>query len=266
MKKTTILDLARKKASGEKITMLTAYDHPMAAIIDSAGIDAILVGDSVGMVVLGYDSTVSVTMREMIHHTKAVTKGAKRAFIIADMPFMSYQASDESAIRNAGRLIKETGCDAVKIELGGEMVSRAKAIVDAGIPVMGHIGLTPQSTSKIGGYRVQGRESQKAEEIIQSASRLEKAGCFAVILECVPIELARKITAISGIPTIGIGAGPYCDGQILVTHDVIGYFDKFLPKFAKQYAKVGDVIRGAVSSFKKETENGIFPDQDHSFS
>ena len=266
MKKTTILDFARKKVSGEKITVLTAYDHPMARIIDASGIDAILVGDSVGMVVLGYDSTVSVTMREMIHHAKAVTRGVERAFVIADMPFMSYQASNESAIRNAGRFIKEAGCDAVKIELGGEMAQRAKAIVSAGIPVVGHIGLTPQSCSKIGGYRVQGRDSREAEEIILDAERLEKAGCFALILECVPSDLARKITEKIGIPTIGIGAGAHCNGQVLVTHDIIGYFDKFLPKFAKQYARVGDVIKEAVDNFKKETESGVFPDDDHSFS
>jgi len=266
MKKTTILDFSRKKASGEKITVLTASDYPMARIIDASGIDAILVGDSLGMVVLGYESTVKVTMREMIHHAKAVTRGVQRAFVIADMPFMSYQASDESAIRNAGRFVKEAGCDAVKIELGGEMSQRAKAIVSAGIPVVGHIGLTPQSSSKIGGYRVQGRDSQKAEEIILDAGRLEEAGCFALILECVPLDLARKITAKIGIPTIGIGAGPYCDGQVLVTHDIIGYFDKFLPKFVKQYAKVGDVIAEAVDAFKKETETGVFPDEDHSFS
>lgn len=266
MKKTTILDFAKKKAAGEKITILTAYDHPMARILDSAGIDAILVGDSLGMVVLGYDSTVKVTMREMIHHAKAVTRGVERAFVIADMPFMSYQPSNESAIRSAGRFIKEAGCDAVKIELGGEMAERAKAIISAGIPVIGHIGLTPQSSSKIGGYRVQGRDSQKAEEIMRDAEQLEEAGCFALVLECVPADLARKITSKLKIPTIGIGAGPYCDGQVLVTHDVIGYFDRFLPKFAKQYARVGDVIKSAVLKFKTETESGAFPDENHSFS
>ena len=266
MKKTTILDFAKKKASGEKITMLTAYDHPMARIIDSAGIDAILVGDSVGMVVLGYDSTVKVTMREMIHHAKAVTRGVERAFVIADMPFMSYQPSDETAVRNAGRFLKEAACDAVKIELGGEMARRAGAIVSAGIPVVGHIGLTPQSSSKIGGYRVQGREAEDARKIMSDAVLLEKAGCFALILECIPSELARDVTSKIGIPTIGIGAGPYCDGQVLVTHDIIGYFDKFLPKFAKRYANVGNIIKEAADSFKKDIETGVFPDKDHSFS
>jgi 3-methyl-2-oxobutanoate hydroxymethyltransferase len=266
MKKTTILDFAKKKASGEKITMLTAYDHPMARIIDSAGIDAILVGDSVGMVVLGYDSTVKVTMREMIHHAKAVTRGVERAFVIADMPFMSYQPSDETAVRNAGRFLKEAACDAVKIELGGEMAQRAKAIVSAGIPVVGHIGLTPQSSSKIGGYRVQGREAEDARKIMSDAALLEEAGCFALILECIPSALAREVTAKIGIPTIGIGAGPYCDGQVLVTHDILGYFDKFLPKFAKRYANVGSIIKEAADNFKKDIETGVFPDEDHSFS
>ncbi|MFA6635772.1 MAG: 3-methyl-2-oxobutanoate hydroxymethyltransferase [Candidatus Omnitrophota bacterium] len=266
MKKTTILDFAKKKASGDKITMLTAYDHPMARIIDSAGIDAILVGDSVGMVVLGYDSTVKVTMREMIHHAKAVTRGVERAFVIADMPFMSYQPSDETAVRNAGRFLKEAACDAVKIELGGEMAQRAGAISSAGIPVVGHIGLTPQSSSKIGGYRVQGREAEDARKIMSDAVLLEEAGCFALILECIPSSLAREVTAKIGIPTIGIGAGPYCDGQVLVTYDIIGYFDKFLPKFAKRYANVGNIIKEAVGNFKKDIKTGVFPDKDHSFS
>jgi 3-methyl-2-oxobutanoate hydroxymethyltransferase len=265
VKKTTVLDFAEKKASGKKITVLTAYDYPTARIIDSAGIDAVLVGDSLGMVVLGYDSTVKVTMREMIHHAKAVRRGVERAFVIVDMPFMSYQASDESAVRNAGRLMKETGCDAVKIELGGQMVQRAKAIVSAGIPVMGHIGLTPQSSSKTGGYKVQGRDPEKAEEIMFDARQLEDAGCFSLVIECVPALLAKKITGSVSIPTIGIGAGIHCDGQVLVTHDVIGYFDRFQPKFIKQYAKVGELVKAAVSNFKRETESGVFPDDEHSF-
>lgn len=265
MKKTTVLDFARKKLSGEKITVLTAYDYPMARIVDSCGIDAVLVGDSLGMVVLGHDSTVKVTMREMIHHAKAVVRGVERALVIADMPFMSYQASSESAVRNAGRLIKEAGCDAVKIELGGEMAQRAEAIVSAGIPVVGHIGLTPQSSSQMGGYRVQGRDPERAEEIISDAVKLEKAGCFALTLECVPAGLAKEITGRLRIPTIGIGAGSGCDGQVLVTHDIIGYFDRFLPKFAKRYANVGDVMRNAVESFKKDVESGVFPGEENSF-
>ena len=265
MKKVTVLDFARKKASGEKITMLTAYDFPTARIIDESGIDAVLVGDSLGMVVLGYDSTVHVTMRDMVHHAKAVTRGVNRALVIADMPFMSYQTDPATAIRNAGRFVRECGCAAVKIEGGGEMAERARAIVSAGIPVIGHLGLTPQSCSKMGGYRVQGRDSRKAGEIIADARRLEEAGCFALILECVPASLAREVTAKAGIPTIGIGAGADCDGQVLVTNDIIGYFEGFLPKFAKQYARVGDVVRQAVKDFRKDIESGKFPDADHSF-
>jgi 3-methyl-2-oxobutanoate hydroxymethyltransferase len=263
--KVTILDFRRKKESGEKITMLTAYDYPMARLIDSAGIDAVLVGDSVGMVMLGYDSTVPVTMEEMIHHSKAVRKGITRAFLIGDMPFMSYQASDEDAIRNAGRFVKEAGCEAVKVEGGREVCSRVKAITGAGMPVLGHIGLTPQSASKLGGYRVQGRSAGSAKKLIDDAVYLERAGCFAIVLECVPRELAKRITAKLSIPAIGIGAGKYCDGQVLVTHDMVGYFDRFVPKFAKQYAKINTAIKEAVESFKNETKSGVFPDDDHSF-
>ncbi len=261
----TILDFKRKKKSREKITMLTAYDYPMAHLIDSSGVDAILMGDSLGMVVLGYDSTVCVTMDEMIHHSKAVRRGVKRAFLIGDMPFMSYQASGEEAVRNAGRFVKEAGCDAVKVEGGEDVTPRVKEIIKAGIPVLGHIGLTPQSVSKLGGYRVQGKDSESAARLVKDALALEKTGCFAVILECVPRELAGRITEKLNIPTIGIGAGVSCDGQVLVTHDIIGYFDKFVPKFVKQYAKVGDTIREAVAKFKKETESGVFPDDEHSF-
>ncbi|MGB2601390.1 MAG: 3-methyl-2-oxobutanoate hydroxymethyltransferase [Candidatus Omnitrophota bacterium] len=263
--KVTILDFKRKKDDGEKITMLTAYDCPMAGIVDSAGIDAVLVGDSVGMVVLGYDSTVSVTMDEMIHHCKAVRRGVKRAFLIGDMPFMSYQASDEDAVRNAGRFVQEAGCEAVKIEGGRETCSRIKAMVDVGIPVLGHIGLTPQSINKIGRYKVQGKDPDAAKTIAEDAVLLEKAGCFAIILECVPSDLAGKITAKLRVPTIGIGAGQLCDGQVLVTYDMIGYYDKFTPKFVKRYADINKTIREAVSTFKKETEEGSFPDEEHSF-
>ncbi|MFH1552424.1 MAG: 3-methyl-2-oxobutanoate hydroxymethyltransferase [Candidatus Omnitrophota bacterium] len=264
--KVTILDFKKKKETGEKITMLTAYDYPMARLVDSGGIDAVLVGDSLGMVVLGYDSTVRVTMDEMIHHAKAVRRGLTRAFLIGDMPFMSYQASDEDAVRNAGRFVKEAGCDAVKVEGGEEVSSRVKAIIDAGIPVLGHIGLTPQSVSKLGGYRVQGKTAESASRLITGAAALEKTGCFAIILECVPRELAKKITGRLGIPTIGIGAGQYCDGQVLVTHDIVGYFDKFVPKFVKQYAKINAQMLEAIKAFKSETESGVFPDDEHSFS
>ncbi|RKY41534.1 MAG: 3-methyl-2-oxobutanoate hydroxymethyltransferase [Candidatus Makaraimicrobium thalassicum] len=263
--KVTILDFKHKKENGGKITMLTAYDCPMARLIDSAGIDAVLVGDSVGMVVLGYDSTVRVTMEEMIHHCKAVRRGVTRAFLIGDMPFMSYQVSDEDAVRNAGRFVKEAGCEAVKVEGGREVSSRVSAIIDAGIPVLGHIGLTPQTASKLGGYRVQGRSAESAGRLIDDAAVLEKAGCFALVLECVPASLAGKITGNAGIPTIGIGAGRHCDGQVLVTHDIIGYFDKFIPKFVKQYAKISGTILEAVRDFKNETESGSFPGDEHSF-
>lgn len=264
-KKFTILDFKRKKEAGERITMLTAYDYPMAKLIDSCGIDAVLVGDSVGMVVLGYDSTQPVTMREMIHHAKAVKKGIKSAFLVGDMPFMSYQASDESAVRNAGRFLKEAGCDAVKVEGGEEAAQRVKAIIGAGIPVLGHIGLTPQSATKLGGYKVQGKDASSAKKLTRDAKALEEAGCFAVILECVPRKLAEEITKSLTIPTIGIGAGKGCDGQVLVTHDVVGYFDRFTPKFVKKYAKISDEMLKAIKSFKSETESGVFPDEEHSF-
>lgn len=263
--KVTILDFKRKKDDGEKITMLTAYDYPMARIVDSAGIDAVLVGDSLGMVVLGYESTVNVTMDDMLHHCKAVRRGVKRAFLIGDMPFMSYQASDEDAVRNAGRFVQEAGCEAVKVEGGRETCPRIKAVVDAGIPVLGHIGLTPQSVNKIGGYKVQGKDPDTAKKLAEDALLLEKAGCFGIILECVPADLAGKITDKLGIPTIGIGAGQFCDGQVLVTYDMIGYFDKFTPKFVKRYADINKTIREAVSGFKKEAEEGLFPDEEHSF-
>lgn len=263
--KFTVLDFGRKKKTGENITMLTAYDYPMARLIDDVGIDSVLVGDSVGMVMLGYESTACVTMDEMIHHSKAVTRAVEHAFVIGDMPFMSYQTSDEDAVKNAGRFVKEAGCEAVKLEGGAEVSPRVKAIINAGIPVLGHIGLTPQSVTKLGGYRVQGRDAESAKKLISDAVVLEKAGCFALILECVPSDLAKKITAKIKIPTIGIGAGENCDGQVLVTHDIIGYFDKFVPKFVKQYANVGDTIRSAVKKFKEETESGTFPDKEHSF-
>ncbi len=263
--KITIHDFKRKKERGEKITMLTACDYPMASIIDKAGVDAVLVGDSLGMVALGYDSTVSVTMDEMIHHAKAVRRGVRRAFFIGDMPFMSYQASDADAIKNAGRFVKESGCEAVKVEGGSEVVPRVKAILGAGIPVLGHIGLTPQSAVKLGGYKVQGKDKESAARLLDDAASLEKAGCFAVVLECVPKDLALKITEKLSIPTISIGAGIHCDGQVLVTHDMVGYFDRFTPKFVKQYARVNDAIAGAVAEFKKEVESGVFPDDEHSF-
>jgi 3-methyl-2-oxobutanoate hydroxymethyltransferase len=265
-KKFNIVDMQNKKRDGKKITMLTAYDYPMARLVDDAGIDSILVGDSLGMVVLGYESTVPVTMDEMIHHAKAVRRGTKYAFLVGDMPFGSYQISKEEAIRNAGRFMKEAGCDAIKLEGGDEVAEVTKAIVDAGIPVLGHLGLTPQTISKLGGFRIQGKTAEGATKILDQALKLERAGCFAVVLECVPNEVARIITEQLKIPTISCGGGPYCDGQVLVTNDMVGIFDRFTPKFVKQYIKLSPLILDAFKKYKEEVENGAFPDEEHSFS
>jgi len=264
-KKFTITDFRAKKHEGKKITMLTAYDYPMARLVDEALIDSILVGDSLGMVVLGYDSTVPVTMDEMIHHAKAARRGTRYAFLVGDMPFMSYQISKEDAIRNAGRFMKEAGCDAVKLEGGEESLEVTKAIVDAGIPVLGHLGLTPQTISKLGGYRIQGKDAGAAKKILEDALALEQAGCFAVVLECVPDEVAKVITEKLRIPTISCGAGVYCDGQVLVTNDMVGLFDRFVPKFVKQYIKLSVLISEGVKKYKDEVENALFPDKEHSF-
>lgn len=264
-KKVTITDLQNKKRDGKKITMLTAYDYPTAKLIDDAGIDIILIGDSLGMVVLGLDSTVPVTMDMMIHHAVAARRGTKYAFFVGDMPFMSYQVSKEEAIRNAGRFMKEAGCDAVKLEGGDEVLDATIAIVSAGIPVMGHLGLTPQTVSKLGGFKVQGKDADAANKILEEALKLERAGCFAVVLECVPDRIAKLITRRLSIPTIGIGAGRDCDGQVLVTNDMIGLFDRFVPKFVKQYVKLSAVISDGLKKYKDEVEKGIFPDAAHSF-
>ncbi|MBN1526383.1 MAG: 3-methyl-2-oxobutanoate hydroxymethyltransferase [Candidatus Omnitrophica bacterium] len=264
-KKITITDLHAKKREGRKITMLTAYDYPMARLVDEAGIDSILVGDSLGMVVLGYESTVPVTMDEMIHHAKAVRRGTKYAFLVGDMPFMSYQVSKEDAVRNAGRFMKEAGCDAVKLEGGDEVLEVTKAIVDAGIPVLGHLGLTPQTISKLGGYKVQGKDAEAAKKILDQALKLEKAGCFAVVLECVPDEVGQLVTDKLKVPTIGIGAGSSCDGQVLVVNDMVGLFDRFVPKFVKQYVKLAPAILDGLKKFKAEVEAGLFPGPEHSF-
>lgn len=264
-KKITLTDLRAKKRDAKKITMLTAYDYPMARIIDDVGIDVILVGDSLGMVVLGYDSTVPVTMEEMLHHCKAVRRGTKYAFLIGDMPFMSYQISNEEAVRNAGRFMKEAGCDAVKLEGGEEVLGVTKAIVDAGIPVLGHLGLTPQTVSKLGGYKVQGKDAKSARKLLGDALALEKAGCFAVVLECVPDQVAGMITERLAIPTISIGAGAHCDGQVLVTNDMVGLFDKFVPKFVKQYIKLAPMISEAFKRYKADVETGKFPGTEHTF-
>ena len=264
-KKVAIPDLNRKKQEGKKITMLTAYDYPLASLVDKAGVDIILIGDSVGMVVLGYDSTVPVTMDEMIHHSKAVRRGAKYAFLIGDMPFMSYQVSIEEAIRNAGRFMKEAGCDAVKLEGGTDVLEIAQAIIKAGIPVMGHLGLTPQTVSKLGGFKVQGKDAAVAQEIIDDALKLEEAGCFSVLLECIPDRVARLVTKKLKVPTIGIGAGSDCDGQVLVTHDLLGLFDRFTPKFVKQYVNLSAEISKGLKAYKEEVESGRFPTKEHSF-
>ena len=263
--KVTIAALQKKKETGKKITMMTAYDYPTANLVDQAGIDTILVGDSLGMVMLGYESTVPVTMDEMIHHCKAVSRGAKNSFIIGDMPFMSYQVSVEDAIHNAGRFIKEAGCESVKLEGGSEMAHVVKAIVDMGIPVCGHIGLTPQTATKLSGYKVQGKDAEGAKELLQSAKDLEEAGAFIIVMECIPDILASRITKELNIPTIGIGAGKDCDGQVLVYHDLVGLFERFTPKFVKQYVNLSPQIKDALVQFKKDVEIGTFPGPEHSF-
>ncbi len=264
-KKVTIADLMAKKESGRKITMLTAYDYPTAQMVDQAEIDTILVGDSLGMVVLGYTSTVPVSMEEMIHHAKAVTRGTTYAFVIGDMPFMSYQTGVERAIENAGRFMKEGECDAVKLEGGTEMAPVVKAIVTAGIPVCAHIGLTPQTATQLSGFKVQGKDAESAQNLIKSAKDLEKAGAFMVVMECIPDILASRITKELSIPTIGIGAGKDCDGQVLVYHDTVGLFERFTPKFAKQYIKLGPMILDALKEYKKEVEEGGVPGEKHTF-
>ncbi len=263
--KVTIASLQKKKETGKKITMMTAYDYPTAGLVDQAGIDTTLVGDSLGMVMLGYESTVPVTMDEMIHHSKAVVRGTTNSFVLGDMPFMSYHVSVEDAIRNAGRFIKEAGCDCVKLEGGSEMAHVVKAIVAAGIPVCGHIGLTPQTATKLSGYNVQGKDSDSAKELLQSAKDLENAGAFLIVMECIPDLLAARVTKDLKIPTIGIGAGKDCDGQVLVYHDLVGLFERFTPKFVKQYVNLAPQIRDALVQFKKDVDSGVFPGPEHSF-
>jgi 3-methyl-2-oxobutanoate hydroxymethyltransferase len=260
----TTATFLEKKKKGEKITILTAYDYLTAKIVDSAGVDAILVGDSLGMVVLGYPSTIPVTMEEMIHHTKAVVRGRKNAMVIFDMPFLSYQTGIRDAVLNAGRALKETGCDAVKIEGGVERKETIRALVDAGIPVMGHIGLQPQSVKTLGGYRLRGKGEER-EKLIEDARAVEEAGAFAVVLEKIPSGLAKEITELLSIPTIGIGAGKYCDGQVLVFHDMVGLFEEFKPKFVKRYAELGKLAREAVKQYIEEVKSGKFPDEEHSY-
>jgi 3-methyl-2-oxobutanoate hydroxymethyltransferase len=263
MNKVTVPILRNKKGK-EKITMLTAYDYTFANIMDNVGIDSILVGDSVGNVMLGYPNTIPVTVDEMIHHTKAVSKGTKNALLVIDMPFMSYQESIEQARRNAGRMIKESGAEAVKLEGGVKMKDVIRALVDIEIPVMGHIGLTPQSIHRMGSYKVQGK-GEEAEALIKDAKAVEEAGAFSVVLECVPRKLAKEITDMLSIPTIGIGAGPDCDGQVLVIHDLLGLFGEFRPKFVKSYLNIRQEMETAIKSFIEEVKEGVFPDDTHSF-
>ncbi len=264
-KKVTVKYLKEAKSSGEKLTMLTAYDFPTAAAMDAAGVDMILVGDSLGMVVLGYDSTIPVTMEDMIHHTKPVVRAAQRAMVIGDMPFMSYQISRKEAMRNAGRFLQEAGADAVKLEGGEEIAKTTAAIVEMGVPVIGHLGLTPQSVNVFGGWQLQAEGVEAAEKLVADAVVLEKAGCCAIVLEKIPAPVAKIVTETIGIPTISIGAGPDCDGQVLVSHDVLGLFEKFTPKFSKRYAEFGAEMRNAFEAYVKDVKAGTFPADEHSF-
>ncbi|HWR91507.1 MAG TPA: 3-methyl-2-oxobutanoate hydroxymethyltransferase [Desulfobacterales bacterium] len=261
----TAPDLIRKKARGEKIAMLTAYDASMARLLDEAGIDVLLVGDSLGMVVMGLQGTVAVTMENMVHHIQAVMRGCKTALVVGDMPFMSYNTSIREAIANAGRLMKEGGCDVVKLEGGVYFAPTVQAIVKAGIPVQGHIGLTPQTASALGGFKMQGKDAAAAKQIIDDAKALEDAGAFSLILEAVPAPLGKLVAESVRIPVIGIGAGPDVDGQVLVTHDMVGLFDRFVPKFVKQYTKIRPVILDALQAYKQEVLEVKFPAAEHSF-
>jgi len=261
----TILDIKKMKTQGEKITMLTAYDYMMASILDESSIDILLVGDSLGNVVLGYDSTLPVTMEDMLHHTKAVSRAVKNAMIVADMPFLSYQVSPEAALANAGRFLKEADAQAIKLEGGREFAETVHKMTYAGIPVMAHLGLTPQSVHQLGGYKVQGKKEDAAEIMMQDAKILEEAGAFSVVLECVPEKLAADITRSLSIPTIGIGAGVHCDGQVLVINDMLGMYDRMTPKFVKKYANLNLDIKNAVKLYIQDVKTSAFPDPEHSF-
>lgn len=265
-KKVTTLTLRQKKERGEPITMLTAYDYPSALAVDQAGMDVILVGDSLAMVVLGYENTLSVTMDDMLHHSRAVARGAKFALLIGDMPFMSYQVSVEEAVRNAGRFLQQGGMDAVKLEGGAERVPAIQAIISAGIPVMGHLGLTPQSVNQLGGFKPQAKNAAAARKLLEDALALEAAGCFAIVLESVPARLAEYVSKHLGVPTIGIGAGAGCDGQVLVTHDMLGLFDRFTPKFVKKYANLHTDMQRAIGAYIDDVETRRFPAPEHTVS
>ncbi|HEY32319.1 MAG TPA: 3-methyl-2-oxobutanoate hydroxymethyltransferase [Dehalococcoidia bacterium] len=263
--RTTINQIKEMKQNGEKIVMLTSYDYSTAKLVDEIGIPLILVGDSLGMVVLGYESTIPVTMEVMLHHTKAVVRGTEHALIIGDMPFMTYHVSVEDAIRNAGRFIQEGGAQAVKLEGGITVAEKVRKIVDCGIPVMGHIGLTPQSANQLGGLKVQAKSIDAAKHLVEDAKALEQAGTFAIVLEAVPARLAAIVTETVGVPTIGIGAGPDCDGQVQIVNDILGLYTEFVPKHAKQYANLTDTMRSALTKYFNEVKDGIFPTSEHSF-
>ena len=261
----TINQIKEMKQKGEKVTMLTAYDYSTAKIVDQVGIPLILVGDSLGMVMLGYETTIPVTMEEMLHHTKAVVRGTESALIVGDMPFMTYHVSVEDAMRNAARFIQEAGCQAIKLEGGVTVAEKVRQIVECGIPVMGHIGLTPQSVHQFGGHRVQGRTPEAAIKILEDAQALEEAGVFAIVLETVPAPLATLITEKVGVPTIGIGSGPGCDGQVQIINDLLGSFTDFVPRHAKQYAKLADIMSNAITEYYDEVKAGTFPTAKQSF-
>lgn len=262
----TLADIKMMKAGGNRISMLTAYDASMARLIGGCDVDMLLVGDSLGMVMLGYETTVPVTMDEMIHHAKAVRRGAPDSFIVGDMPFGAYHSGERDTILNGMRFIKEADCDAIKLEGGLNMCPVVSALVNAGIPVMAHIGLTPQTASQLGGYKVQGKGIEDAQRLLDEARGLEAAGAFGIILECVPDKLAAAITKALNMPTIGIGAGVHCDGQVLVTHDLLGMFEKFTPKFVKKYANLAPVIKESIGNYMQEVTTGAYPTQEHSFS
>lgn len=261
----TLNDFLRMKKDGEKIVMLTSYDYPSARLAEEAGVDVILVGDSLGMVVLGYDSTVPVTMADMIHHTRAVRRGAGKTFVVTDMPFLSYQISPAQALENAGRLVQEGGCEAVKVEGGEEIAAQVRALTRAGIPVCAHVGLTPQSATALSGYKVQGRTAEAANKLLRDALALEEAGAFMIVLECIPVQVAQLVTGRLSIPTIGIGAGAACDGQVLVWHDTLGMFDRFTPKFVKKFETLGVKAKEAVGAYAREVREGTFPGPEHTF-
>ncbi len=264
-KKVTLPQIFEMKRTGQKITMITAYDYPTGVFADRAGIDIVLVGDSMAMTVLGYPTTLPATMEELITHSQAVTRGCKNAFVLGDMPYMSYQPSIETAVRNAGRFMSEGGCDGIKLEGGITMADRVEAMVRAGIPVMGHLGLTPQSMSMLGGFKVQGKDALMAKRIVDDAKALEEAGAFSILLECVPSKVSKLVTERAEIPIISIGAGPACNGQLLIFHDMFGLYPAFTPKFAKQYADVGEIIVEGLKRYSEDVRSGAFPEPKHGF-